>query len=86
MKEEYNSLLANDTWDIVPLPKGRKLFTCKWVSRKKYGPDGKADKHKAILVAKVFSQVEGIDYTESFSLVSKINSICLVRSIVASCK
>ena len=50
MKEEYNFLLANDTWDLVPLPKGRKLVRCKWVYRTKYGLDGIVDKHKAILV------------------------------------
>eukprot|EP00253_Pinus_taeda_P027041 PITA_27041 len=47
MIEEYHSLLANDTWDLVPLPKGRKLVRCKWVYRTKYGPDEKVDKHKA---------------------------------------
>jgi len=35
MNEEYHSLLANDTWDLVPLPKGRKLVRCKWVYRTK---------------------------------------------------
>ena len=55
MKEEYKSLLANDTWDLVPLPKGRKFVRCKWVYRTKYGPNGKVDKHKAKLVVKGFS-------------------------------
>eukprot|EP00253_Pinus_taeda_P028662 PITA_28662 len=55
MNEEYFSLLENDTWDLVPLPKGRKLVRCKWVYGRKYGPDGKFDKHKACLVAKGFS-------------------------------
>eukprot|EP00253_Pinus_taeda_P002725 PITA_02725 len=86
MNEEYHSLLANDTWDLVPLPKGRKLVRCKWVYRAKYGPDGKVDKHKARLVAKGFSQVEGIDYIETFSPVAKINSIRLVLSLAASLK
>ena len=86
MKEEYKSLLANDTWDLVPLPKGRKLVRCKWVYRTKYGPDGKVDKRKDILVAKVFSQVEGIDYIETFSHVAKMNSIHLVLSLDASYK
>eukprot|EP00253_Pinus_taeda_P007217 PITA_07217 len=86
MNEEYHSLLANDTWDLVPLPKGRKLVKCKWVYRTKYGPDGKVDKHKARLVAKGFSQVEGIDYTETFSPVAKMNSIRLVLSLAASLK
>ena len=57
MNEEYRSLLANDTWDLVPLPKGQKLVRCKWVYRIKFGPDRKVDKHKACLVAKGFSQV-----------------------------
>jgi len=55
MNEEYPSLLANDTWDLVHLPKGQKLVRCKWVYRTKYGLDGKVDKHKARLVAKGFS-------------------------------
>ena len=86
MKEEYKSLLDNDTWDLVPLPKGRKLVRCKWVYRTKYGPDDKVDKCKAKLVVKGFSQVEGIDYTETFAPIAKMNSICLVLSLVASYK
>eukprot|EP00253_Pinus_taeda_P029833 PITA_29833 len=86
MNEEYRSLLANDTWDLVPLPKGQKLVRCKWVYRTKFGPDGKVDNHKARLVAKCFSQVEGTDYTETFSPVAKMNSIHLVLSLAASFK
>ena len=86
MNEEYHSLLANDTWDLVPLPKGRKLVRCRWVYKTKFGPDGKVDRHKARLVAKGFSQVEGIDYTETFSPVAKMNFICLVLSLAASFK
>eukprot|EP00253_Pinus_taeda_P024669 PITA_24669 len=86
MNEEYHSLLENDTWDLVPLPKGQKLVRCKWVYRTKFGPDGKVDKHKARLVVKCFSQVEGIDYNETFSYVAKMNSIRLVLSLAASFK
>eukprot|EP00253_Pinus_taeda_P001426 PITA_01426 len=86
MNDEYRSLLTDDTWDLVPLPKGRKLVRCKWVYRAKFGPDEKVDKHKARLVAKGFSQVEGIDYTETFSPVAKMNSIRLVLSLAASFK
>eukprot|EP00253_Pinus_taeda_P026827 PITA_26827 len=86
MNEEYHSLLENDTWDLVPLPKGLKLVRCKWVYKAKYGLDGKVDKHKARLIAKGFSQVEVIEYNKTFSLVSKMNSICLVLSLVAPFK
>ena len=71
---------------LCKIPKERKLVRCKWVYRTKYGPNGKIDKHKARLVAKGFSQVEGIDYTETFSPVAKMNSIRLVLSLAASLK
>ena len=64
MDEEYRSLMANDTWDLVPLPKGRKLVRCKWVYRTKYASDGSVERLNARLVAKGFSQVKGIDYNE----------------------
>jgi hypothetical protein len=86
MNEEYCSLMANNTWDLVPLPKGRKLFRCKWVYRTKYASDGSVERHKARLVSKGFSQVERIDYNETFSLVAKMNSIRLVLALAASDK
>jgi hypothetical protein len=64
----------------------RKLVRCKWVYRTKYASDGSVERHKARLVSKEFSQVEGIDYNETFSPVAKMNSIFLVLSLVASHK
>jgi hypothetical protein len=84
MTEEYSSLIKNHTWDLVSLPKGRKLVRCKWIYKTKYAADGSVDKHKAHLVAKGFSQVEGIDYSETFAPVAKMNSIRLVLSLAAS--
>ena len=54
MKEEYNSLLSNGTWGLVPLPKCRKPVICKWVYKTKYGTDSKVDKQKPRLVTKGF--------------------------------
>jgi hypothetical protein len=84
MIEEYSSLMKNHTWDLVSLPKGQKLVRCKWIYRTKYATYGSVDKHKERLVAKGFSQVEGIYYSETFALVAKMNSIRLVLSLVAS--
>jgi hypothetical protein len=81
MNEEYHSF-----WDLVPLPKGRKLVRCKWVYKNKYASYGSVERHKDKLVAKGFSQVEGIDYNETFSLVAKINYIRLVLARVLSHK
>ena len=55
MDEEYRSLMANDTWDLIPLPKKRKLVRCKWVYRIKYASDGSVERLKERLVAKGFS-------------------------------
>jgi hypothetical protein len=40
VQEEYESLLENHTWDMVPLPPARKIFICKWVYRTKRAIDG----------------------------------------------
>jgi hypothetical protein len=86
MNEEYHSLMENDTLDLVPLIKGRKLVKCKWVYKTKYASDGSVERHKTRLVSKGFSQDEGIDYNETFSRVAKMNSICLVLSLATSHK
>jgi hypothetical protein len=86
MNEEYRSLMANDTWDLVPLSKGRKLVICKWVYITKYASDGSVERHKDHLFAKGFFQVEGIDYNETFAHVTKMNSISFVLALAASHK
>jgi hypothetical protein len=56
------------------------------VYRTKYALDESVERHKDRLVAKGFSQVEGIDYNETFSLVGNMNSIHLVISLPVSYK
>jgi hypothetical protein len=56
MNKKYLSLMVNDIWDILPLPKGRKIVRCKWVYRTKYASDGIVERHKDQLVSKGFSQ------------------------------
>jgi hypothetical protein len=84
MQEEHNSLLENQTWYLVPLPLGRKLFRCKWVYRTKSEVDGHISRYKSRLVSKGFQQVHGIDYDETFTLLAKMDSIHLALFIVAA--
>lgn len=64
--QEFDALLANETWCLVPLPCGRLPIGCKWVFRVKEKHDGTSNKYKARLVAKGFRQHDGFDYSETF--------------------
>ncbi|RVW38125.1 Retrovirus-related Pol polyprotein from transposon TNT 1-94 [Vitis vinifera] len=82
MKDEMDSLLGNQTWELTELPVGKKALHNKWVYRIKNEHDG-SKRYKARLVVKGFQQREGIDYTEIFSPVVKMSTIRLVLGMVA---
>ena len=71
MTKEYSSILKNNTWNLIHLPKEHKLDHCKWIYRTKYVVDGSIDKHKEHHIVNGFLQVKGIDYSETFSPFSK---------------
>ena len=75
MVEELQSLEKNQTWKLVKLPKGEKAIGCKWIFKRKEGASPQDFRYKAKLVAKGYSQREGIDYKEVFSPVVKHSSI-----------
>ncbi|CAB3988289.1 Retrovirus-related Pol poly from transposon TNT 1-94 [Paramuricea clavata] len=75
LKEEYNSLISNETWELVPPPEGCNVIGSKWVMKIKRDADGNVDRHKARLVAQGYSQTPGIDYEEVFSPVARHSSI-----------
>jgi hypothetical protein len=83
MKDEMKSLISNQTWELEELPMGKKALHNKWVYRVKQEHDG-SKRYKARLVVKGFQQKEGVDYTEIFAPVVKLNTIRSVLSIVAS--
>ena len=55
MMEEYQSIMKNDVWDVVPRPKGKFVVTSKWIFKIKHVSDGSVEKHKARFVACGFS-------------------------------
>jgi hypothetical protein len=84
MQKEYDLLLDNQTWDLVPLSRRRKLVRFKWVYRTKREANGQVSKYKERLVGKGFQQIHRIDYDETFSPISKMESIRLVLAIAAT--
>ena len=84
MVEEMDPLDKNEAWDLVPLLDGRKFIGSKWLFKKNLNVEGKVEKYKSCLVAKAYSQLDGIDFGEIFSPVAKIISIRFLLSIVVS--
>jgi hypothetical protein len=84
MMEEYQSIMKNDVWDIVLRPEGKFAVTSKWICKIKHIVDGSIERHKMRFVARGFSQVEGIDYEETFSLVARYTSIQMIISPATS--
>lgn len=84
MNTEFNALMQNGTWDLVPGDGSKNVVGCKWVFRIKRKSDGTIERYKARLVAKGFHQRPGIDFTETFSPVVKPTTIRIVLSLALS--
>ena len=82
MDDEINSLIVNKTYDLVPLPEGKKPVGGRWVFNIKDGPD-ESEVFKARFVAKGFTQVKGMDYFETFSPTVKMTSIRVFMQLAA---
>lgn len=84
-QEEYNALINNNTWTLVPLPQ-RHAIGCKWVFRVKEDPNGSVNRYKTRLVAKGFHQRYEFDFTKTFSPVVKPITIRLILTIALTHK
>ena len=81
---EMEALVSRGTWTLVPRPADVDIVTCKWVFTIKYHPDGTIARHKARLVARGFTQAYGIDYTETFLPVVRLNSVRVLLSLAVN--
>eukprot|EP00253_Pinus_taeda_P032480 PITA_32480 len=72
MVEEYDSIMKNSVWDVGPRQGDKSVVTSRWLYKEKQAADGSIEKDRARFVARDFSQVEGIDYDETFAPVARI--------------
>jgi hypothetical protein len=83
MEAEMQSIEENKTWSLVDLPPGHKPIGLKWVFKVKRDEHGAIVKHKARLVAKGYVQRPGIDFTEVFALVARLESVRVLLAVAA---
>jgi histone deacetylase 1/2 len=84
MSDEFNALIRNGTWQLIPASSNQNVVGCKWIFRTKRHSNGSIDKYKARLVAKGFHQRPDVDYYDTFSPVIKPTIIRLVLNITIS--
>ena len=81
MNEKIRAIERNETWELTELPRGAKCIGVKWIYKTKLNEVGEASKYKARIVAKGYSQEHGIDYTEIYAPVARMDTI---RTIIAT--
>jgi hypothetical protein len=84
MDEELDQIEKNDTWELVPRPRYKNVIDTKWVFINKLNEDGHVTRNKARLVCKGYTQVEGIEFEETFSPVSRMEAIILILAYACS--
>ena len=84
MEDEYNSLMENNTWTVMPCPSGKKAIKSRWTFDIKPETNGRPPRYKARFVAKGFSQIPGIDFNETYASVVAHDTLRLFMSTVAA--
>ena len=83
MQEELDQFERNCVWKLVPFKEGTSVIGTKWVFRNKMDESGKITRNKARLVAKGFTQMEGLDFDESYAPVARLDAIRLFLAFAA---
>nr|GEZ85584.1 hypothetical protein [Tanacetum cinerariifolium] len=83
MQEELNEFERLEVWELVPRPDQVMVITLKWIYKVKLDELGGILKNKARLVSRGYRQEEGIDFEESFALVSRLESIRIFLAYAA---
>ncbi|CAM8902599.1 unnamed protein product [Rhodiola kirilowii] len=86
MQEELEEFAQNDVWDLVPRPDGVNIISTKWIFKNKSDASGNITRNKARLVVQGYTQIEGIDFEETFAPVARLEAIRLLLALACHLK
>jgi hypothetical protein len=81
MHDELHKFSHNDVWTLVSRPFDQNIIGTKWISKNKSDEHGTVIRNKARLVAQGYTQIERIDFDETFAPVARLESIRILLSI-----
>jgi histone deacetylase 1/2 len=81
MDLEFQALMSNQTWTLVPYQGQSNIIDSKWVFKTKFKADGSIERRKARLVARGFQQTAGVDFEETFSPVVRASTVRIILTI-----
>ncbi|CAM8957230.1 unnamed protein product [Rhodiola kirilowii] len=86
MQEELEEFTSNDVWDLVSRPEDVNVIETKWIFKNESDEKGNITRNKARLVAQGYTQIEGIDFKETFALVARLEAIRLLLALACHLK
>ena len=81
MQDELNQFKRSEVWELVPRPEGINVIGTKWIYKNKSDENGTVTRNKARLVAQEYTQVEVLDFDETFAPVARLESIRLLLGV-----
>ena len=84
MHEELNQFVRNGVWELVPRPKEAHVISTKWIFKNKTDEDSEIIRNKSRFMSQGYTQVEGVDFDESFAPVARLESIRILLSIACT--
>jgi len=81
MQEELNQFKRSEVWDLVPRPEGMNVIGTKWIYKNKSDENGTVTRNKARLVAQGYTQIEVLDFDDTFSPIARLESIRLLLGV-----
>ena len=86
MHDELLQFQRNDVWTLVPRPEREHIIDTKWVFHNKTDEEGNVIRNKARPAAQGYSEVEGVDFDESFTPVAHLESIRVLLALACHLK